>query len=245
MVPKHHESDGRDAVSIIAAGEVALVINTPQGSGASARLDGWEGLVADDVSIAFDVPEGLSVAAELPAEVPLYVPRDRHEDIVGLLRPGTFLLVQGDSGAGKSRVAFEALHNAGGMDLPIVIVLNDNGMSIAPNVGAMSKYLTRIRSNPLYNRVREEVKGLVHRLPEPMEYLAVKLDDSLKNMGVPGMVFEDLGFQPGVGPELDDRERPAGHSFFIQIGRVDADRAARWDGRVVADVRRGHLPTGG
>ena len=60
---------------------------------------------------------------------------------------GKVVAVIGD-GALTGGVAFEALHNAGGMDLPIVIVLNDNGMSIAPNVGALSRYFNRIRLNP-------------------------------------------------------------------------------------------------
>src|SRR5918992_2426783 len=60
---------------------------------------------------------------------------------------GRVVAVIGD-GALTGGVAFEALHNAGGMDLPIVIVLNDNGMSIAPNVGALSRYFNRIRLNP-------------------------------------------------------------------------------------------------
>ncbi|MGK7310936.1 MAG: 1-deoxy-D-xylulose-5-phosphate synthase [Candidatus Longimicrobiales bacterium M2_2A_002] len=102
-------------------------------------------------------------------------------------------------GALTSGMAYEALNNAGHIDRDLIVILNDNEMSIAPNVGAMNKYLTKLRSNPLYNRVRDEVKGLVHRLPEPMEHLAVKLDDSLKNMVVAGMVFEDLGFRY-VGP---------------------------------------------
>ncbi len=102
-------------------------------------------------------------------------------------------------GSLTSGIAYEALNNAGHTERDLIVILNDNDMSIAPNVGAMNKYLTKIRSNPLYNRVRDEVKGIVHRLPEPMEHLAVKLDDSLKNMVVPGMVFEDLGFRY-VGP---------------------------------------------
>lgn len=102
-------------------------------------------------------------------------------------------------GSLTSGMAYEALNNAGNTERDLIIILNDNEMSIAPNVGAMNKYLTRIRSNPLYNRVRDEIKGLVHRLPEPMEQFAVRLDDSLKNMFVPGMLFEDLGVRY-VGP---------------------------------------------
>ncbi|HUG39073.1 MAG TPA: 1-deoxy-D-xylulose-5-phosphate synthase [Longimicrobiales bacterium] len=102
-------------------------------------------------------------------------------------------------GALTSGMAYEALNNAGHTDRDLIVILNDNEMSIAPNVGAINKYLTKIRSNPLYNRVREELKGIVHRLPEPMEHFAIRFDDALKNMFVAGMLFEDMGFRY-VGP---------------------------------------------
>jgi 1-deoxy-D-xylulose-5-phosphate synthase len=108
------------------------------------------------------------------------------------------IAVIGD-GSLTSGMAYEALNNAGNTERDLIIILNDNEMSIAPNVGAMNSYLTKIRSNPVYNRVRDEVKNLIHKLPEPMEQLAVRLDDSLKNMFVPGMLFEDLGIRY-VGP---------------------------------------------
>jgi 1-deoxy-D-xylulose-5-phosphate synthase len=102
-------------------------------------------------------------------------------------------------GSLTSGMAYEALNNAGSSERDLIVILNDNEMSIAPNVGAINKYLTKIRSNPLYNRMREDLKSLIHRLPEPMEQMAVRLDDSLKNMFVPGMLFEDLGVRY-VGP---------------------------------------------
>src|ERR671923_141882 len=73
----------------------------------------------------------------------------------GACEHGKVVAVIGD-GALTGGVAFEALHHAGGMDLPIVIVLNDNGMSIAPNVGALSRYFNRIRLNPRLHKAREE-----------------------------------------------------------------------------------------
>ena len=74
---------------------------------------------------------------------------------------GKVVAVIGD-GALTGGVAFEALHNAGGMDLPIVIVLNDNGMSIAPNVGALSRYFNRVRLNPKLYHAREDVEADAH-----------------------------------------------------------------------------------
>src|SRR5437667_7656102 len=82
----------------------------------------------------------------------------------GVGQDGKVVAVIGD-GALTGGVAFEALHNAGGMDLPIVIVVNDNGMSIAPNVGALSRYFNRIRLNPKLHRAREGVETGLTRIP--------------------------------------------------------------------------------
>jgi 1-deoxy-D-xylulose-5-phosphate synthase len=109
-------------------------------------------------------------------------------------------------------LAFEALNNAGHTDRDMVVVLNDNQMSISPNVGALHKYLTNVRTSPFYNRVREEVKRLIHSAPklgsvgEMVEQLAVRADDAVKGMFVPGMLFEELGFRyvgPVDGHDLD------------------------------------------
>ncbi|MEX2583750.1 MAG: 1-deoxy-D-xylulose-5-phosphate synthase [Gemmatimonadota bacterium] len=102
-------------------------------------------------------------------------------------------------------LAFEALNNAGDTDRDLVVVLNDNQMSISPNVGAMHARLTNVRTHPLYNRVREEVKRLIHSAPrigslgELVEHFAVRVDDAVKAMFVPGMIFEELGFRY-IGP---------------------------------------------
>jgi 1-deoxy-D-xylulose-5-phosphate synthase len=100
---------------------------------------------------------------------------------------------------------YEALNNAGHNERDLIVVLNDNQMSISPNVGAIHTYLTNVRTNPTYNRLREEVKRLVHAAPklgsigEIVEKLAVRVDDAVKGMVVPGMIFEELGFRY-VGP---------------------------------------------
>ncbi|HEX8066476.1 MAG TPA: 1-deoxy-D-xylulose-5-phosphate synthase [Thermoleophilaceae bacterium] len=108
---------------------------------------------------------------------------------------GRVVAVIGD-GALTGGVAFEALHNAGGMDLPIVIVLNDNGMSIAPNVGALSRYFNRIRLNPELHRAREAVETGLTRIPagigERFERLGPQLKESIKAFWAPGLFFEEL-----------------------------------------------------
>lgn len=108
---------------------------------------------------------------------------------------GKVVAVIGD-GALTGGVAFEALHNAGGLDVPIVIVLNDNGMSIAPNVGALSRYFNRIRLNPKLYRAREGVEEGLTRLPigigERFERLGPQLKESIKAFWAPGLFFEEL-----------------------------------------------------
>ena len=108
---------------------------------------------------------------------------------------GKVVAVIGD-GALTGGVAFEALHNAGGMDLPIVIVVNDNGMSIAPNVGALSRYFNRIRMNPRLHKAREDVETTLTKLPvgigERIERLGPIVKESLKAYWAPGLFFEEL-----------------------------------------------------
>src|SRR6186713_3470316 len=82
----------------------------------------------------------------------------------GIGEDGKVVAVIGD-GALTGGVAFEALHNLGGMQLPVVVVLNDNGMSIAPNVGALSRYFNRVRLNPKLWHVREDVEQALEKLP--------------------------------------------------------------------------------
>ncbi|HEX8075444.1 MAG TPA: 1-deoxy-D-xylulose-5-phosphate synthase [Thermoleophilaceae bacterium] len=113
----------------------------------------------------------------------------------GVERDGKVVAVIGD-GALTGGVAFEALHNAGGMDMPIVIVLNDNGMSIAPNVGALSRYFNRVRLNPDLHRAREAVETGLTKIPagigERFERLGPQLKESIKAFWAPGLLFEEL-----------------------------------------------------
>jgi len=131
------------------------------------------------------------------------VARDLNEDDFSVLA------VIGDGAMGCG-LAYEALNNAGHTGRDFVVILNDNEMSIAPNVGAMNKYLTSMITNPVYNRVRREVKDLLHRVPtslgEAMEHFAYKVDESVKNIFMPGMLFQEMGFRyvgPVEGHDLD------------------------------------------
>jgi 1-deoxy-D-xylulose-5-phosphate synthase len=113
----------------------------------------------------------------------------------GIGTDGKVVAVIGD-GALTGGVAFEALHNAGGMDLPIVIILNDNGMSIAPNVGALSRYFNRVRLNPKLHRAREGVETGLTKLPagigDRIERLGPQIKESIKAFWAPGLLFEEL-----------------------------------------------------
>ncbi|MDX6674686.1 MAG: 1-deoxy-D-xylulose-5-phosphate synthase, partial [Solirubrobacteraceae bacterium] len=96
---------------------------------------------------------------------------------------GKVVAVIGD-GSMTGGVAFEAIHQAGGQGTPIVVVLNDNGMSIAPNVGAMSRYFNRVRLNPKLWHAREGVEGRLSDLPggigAAFERLGPQLKESIK-----------------------------------------------------------------
>jgi len=98
-------------------------------------------------------------------------------------------------GSLTSGLAYEGLNNAGHSDRNIVVVLNDNEMSIAPNVGAMSKYLTSIQRNSLYNRVRSAIGDIIDNAPGPVGTIVRKWEESVKAFITPGVLFEELGFR--------------------------------------------------
>lgn len=99
-------------------------------------------------------------------------------------------------GALTGGIAFEALNNAGILDLPFLVILNDNEMSISPNVGAMSHYLDRVRTDPRYNRAKDELARITERLPqgELLVELGKRWKDSLKEFLYHSMIWEELGF---------------------------------------------------
>jgi 1-deoxy-D-xylulose-5-phosphate synthase len=112
-------------------------------------------------------------------------------------------------GALTSGLAYEGLNNAGHSDRDLVVVLNDNEMSIAPNVGAMSKYLNSVQRNSLYNRVRSAIGDFVDHAPGPLSSISTlvrKWEESVKTFLTPGVLFEELGFRyfgPIDGHDVD------------------------------------------
>jgi 1-deoxy-D-xylulose-5-phosphate synthase len=113
----------------------------------------------------------------------------------GIGTDGKVTAVIGD-GALTGGVAYEALHAAGGLQTPIVIVLNDNGMSISPNVGALSRYFNRIRLNPRLWHAREGVEDRLTKLPlglgKRIERLGPEIKSAIKAYWAPGLFFEEL-----------------------------------------------------
>ncbi|HEX8848896.1 MAG TPA: 1-deoxy-D-xylulose-5-phosphate synthase [Gemmatimonadaceae bacterium] len=112
-------------------------------------------------------------------------------------------------GALTCGLSYEGLNNAGHSDRDFIVVLNDNEMSIAPNVGAMSKYLGSIQRNSLYNRVRDKLGEMLENAPSRLQavgHLVKKWEESVKNFLTPGVLFEELGlryFGPIDGHDLD------------------------------------------
>lgn len=109
---------------------------------------------------------------------------------------GTVVCVLGD-GALTGGVAFEALNHAGQLRTPLVVVLNDNQMSIRPNVGALQLYLNRLRLDPTLTRLREDLERGVQRIPgigERAYALGKDVKESMKALIIPGMLFEEMGF---------------------------------------------------
>jgi 1-deoxy-D-xylulose-5-phosphate synthase len=111
------------------------------------------------------------------------------------------IAVIGD-GSLTAGLAFEALNQAGAVDRDLIVVLNDNEMSISPNVGALSSYLNRILTGQLFSRMRDDMKSFLNTLPGvggSMSKIAKKWEEFVKGLLTPGLLFEELGFRY-VGP---------------------------------------------
>ena len=101
-------------------------------------------------------------------------------------------------GALTGGLAFEALNNAGHLKKQLLVVVNDNDMSISPNVGAFRNYLVKIATNKSYNYIRGKIGKLITRLPKGFKFIEAllkKVESSTKNFFLPTTVFEDLGFR--------------------------------------------------
>ena len=108
-------------------------------------------------------------------------------------------------GAMTAGMAFEALNHAGDVDANLLVILNDNEMSISPNVGGMSNYLARILSGKFYSSMRDTSKKVLGTIPSVWE-LAKRAEEHVKGMVIPGTLFEELGFNY-IGP-IDGHDLP-------------------------------------
>jgi 1-deoxy-D-xylulose-5-phosphate synthase len=150
-------------------------------------------------------------------------------------------------GALTGGMAFEGLNNAGILNLPFLVVLNDNEMSIAPNVGAISKYLDRVRTDRIYNRAKDELARFTERLPqgELLVELGKRWKDSVKEFVYHAQIWEELGFTY-LGP-VDGNDLAATIEALGQARNVDGPvflHLVTQKGRGVAafqqDHERGH-----
>ena len=135
---------------------------------------------AGHASTSISAALGMAVAASLNEE---------EREVVAII---------GD-GALTGGMAFEALNNAGDLDADLLVILNDNEMSISPNVGAISNYLARILSGNAYTTVREGSKTVLGTLPPQVKDLARRWEEHMKGMVMPSTLFEELGFYY-IGP---------------------------------------------
>jgi 1-deoxy-D-xylulose-5-phosphate synthase len=125
------------------------------------------------------------------------------------------IAVIGD-GSMTAGLAFEGLNHAGHLKKDLIVILNDNEMSISPNVGALSAYLQRMLMGDLYTKFKKETKLLLEKIPavgEPALKIAQKAEHTVKGFFVPGLLFEELGFEY-VGP-ID------GHKVDTLIETID------------------------
>jgi 1-deoxy-D-xylulose-5-phosphate synthase len=109
-------------------------------------------------------------------------------------------------GAMTAGMAFEALNNAGDMDANLLVILNDNDMSISNNVGALNNYLARLLSGRFYDSVRRSGKKMLDIVP-PVKEFAKRAEEHAKGMVTPGTLFEEFGFNY-IGP-IDGHDLPA------------------------------------
>jgi len=125
-------------------------------------------------------------------------------------------------GAMTSGLAFEGLNNAGHLGIPLIVVLNDNEMSISRNVGALSSYFNRILTGELYQRFKKDTKAFLEGIPkvgDRMYRLAHKLEETVKSLLLPGHIFEELGFNY-IGP-IDGHNIENMIETFKRIRRAD------------------------
>lgn len=157
------------------------------------QYEGLSGFLSRDESVHDSFGAG-HASTSVSAGLGMAVARDiKGEDF-------SVVSIIGD-GALTGGMAFEALNNAGNLKSPFIVVLNDNEMSISKNVGALSKYLGRVRTGKLYLRAKDEVENAFGKLPKGGEMLGMvkRLKRGVKDLVISSTIWEELGFV-GLGP---------------------------------------------
>ena len=153
------------------------------------KFGGLNGFPSPEESL-YDIFATGHSSTSISAALGLALARDLNQETFHVIA------VIGD-GALTGGMAFEALNHAGHLQTRLIIILNDNEMSIAPNVGALSGYLSRLRADPKYLRRKEEIEQILRKLPAigpKMVKIGERLKESIKHLMVPGTFFEELGF---------------------------------------------------
>ncbi|QGJ69089.1 1-deoxy-D-xylulose-5-phosphate synthase [Planctomycetales bacterium 10988] len=147
------------------------------------------------------------------------------------LRAGDDLLGESDrhavavigDGAFPSGIVYEALNNASGLNKRLIVILNDNKMSICPRVGGVAQYLDRLRLNPWYDGLKSEVQKILHQMPQfigqPTEKFLSQVKESVKAGLHGGMLFEELGFSY-IGP-IDGHDIGSLCSYLDKVKEVE------------------------
>ncbi len=164
--------------------------------------DGLSGFTKRSESV-FDPFGAAHSSTSISAALGFAVARDLGGQCDGGL--GDAIAVIGD-GSISAGMAYEAMNNAGHLGKRLFVILNDNDMSIAPPVGAMSSYLSRLYSGEPFQELKAAAKGAVSLLPEPFREGAKRAKEMLKGMAVGGTLFEELGFSyigPVDGHDMD------------------------------------------
>jgi 1-deoxy-D-xylulose-5-phosphate synthase len=139
-------------------------------------------------------------------------------------------------GALTAGMAFEALNHAGALDLDLLVILNDNDMSISSPVGALSNYLTRVLTSRFYTSVREGSKSVLNHMPPGFRELVGRWEEHMKGMVMPGTLFEELGFNY-VGP-IDGHDLPLLISTLRNLNAMPGPRFLH----LVTQKGRGYVP---
>jgi 1-deoxy-D-xylulose-5-phosphate synthase len=163
----------------------------------------YDVVAAGHASTSISAALGLAVARDLR--------REKHH-VVAIIGDGSM----------TAGMAFEAMNQAGHLGTRMIVVLNDNSMSISPSVGALTKYLEALMAGRHYAKLKDDIKNVLHRIPgigDPMLEVAKGVEEGVRQMFTPGTLFEELGFRY-VGP-VNGHSVPALLEAFEKAKAID------------------------